>query len=174
MTLSFSQTWSDRMGELAGKLNYFPYKILICLYWENIIDQDQYGDYPWLNSIGVKKPEDNKVRVRLQPKYHTIREDKADRWEAGNDIHFVINNRTKDRFQFAPVVKCVSVQKIEIKYTPTAFGTVIKVIIGGSNLSEFQISKLAINDGFPSVEAFFNFFNKDFKGKLIHWTDIKY
>ena len=29
-------------------------------------------------------------------------------------IHFNINVRTKNQFQFAPVIKCVSTQKIEI------------------------------------------------------------
>lgn len=28
--------------------------------------------------------------------------------------------------------------------------------------------------GFDSVKDFFRYFNKDFKGKIIHWTDLKY
>ena len=36
------------------------------------------------------------------------------------------------------------------------------------------MEKLAYNDGFESVEAFFNYFCKDFKGKIIHWTNLRY
>src|SRR5699024_2081987 len=49
------------------------------------------------------------------PKIHTIRHDEKDRWKPGMKIHPIINNRTKNRFQFAPVVECQSVQKIKIK-----------------------------------------------------------
>ena len=36
------------------------------------------------------------------------------------------------------------------------------------------LRELAKNDGFESVEDFFAYFNKDFKGKIIHWTDLQY
>lgn len=40
----------------------------------------------------------------------------------------------------------------------------------------FTPHDIVLNDGrsFPSVEAFFQFFDKDFNGKIIHWTDLKY
>ena len=34
--------------------------------------------------------------------------------------------------------------------------------------------QLAINDGFESLKHFFEYFNEDFEGKIIHWTDLKY
>jgi len=107
------------------------------------------------------------------PKLHTIREDKKNLWKAGNDIHFVINNRTPQRFQFAPVVKCVSTQRIEIlhglKSDKQAF-----VAVDGKTLHISDIKRLAINDGFDSVDDFFAWFKEDFKGKIIHWTNLKY
>ena len=51
-----------------------------------------------------------------RPKKHTIREDKKNRWKVGNNIHFVINNRTKKRFQFAPVIPVTCIQQINIDY----------------------------------------------------------
>jgi hypothetical protein len=48
------------------------------------------------------------------PKIHTIRTDYPHKWKSGNKIHFVINNRTKNRFQFAPVIPCTRTQDIQI------------------------------------------------------------
>ena len=113
MTLSFTQRWPSHMGSLAGQPNYFVEKIWLSLlsdkeYCNQIYDYEKrhvelFDDYFETPDYG------------LESKLHTIREDKTNRWKAGNDIHFVINNRTKDRFQFAPIVKCKSVQNIEIK-----------------------------------------------------------
>ncbi|MBD8349370.1 hypothetical protein [Dysgonomonas sp. HGC4] len=41
-------------------------------------------------------------------------------------------------------------------------------------LSLEEINTLAKNDGFDSTHDFFRWFNQDFKGKIIHWTDLKY
>ena len=37
-----------------------------------------------------------------------------------------------------------------------------------------EIELLAKHDGFNSMEDFFKWFDKDFKGKIIHWTDFRY
>jgi hypothetical protein len=37
-----------------------------------------------------------------------------------------------------------------------------------------EFFNLMKNDGFESAEQFFNWFNGYFKGKIIHWTDLKY
>ncbi|MDV6170212.1 hypothetical protein R1T16_17380 [Flavobacterium sp. DG1-102-2] len=105
-----------------------------------------------------------------KPKHHTIREDTKDRWKVGSLIHFVVFNRSKNQFQFAPVFKCKGIQKIEI----THYVDWIAVTIDGRNLGIEEIIKLSINDGFDGVEAFFNYFNCDYKGKIIHWTDLRY
>lgn len=173
MTLSFST-------KINGKPNYFVEKI-----WESFFSEhlgvttaisnicnalrykDQFGEY-W---DGYKEEHN--------PKLHTIREDKSNRWGAGCDIHMVINNRTKDRFQFAPVIKCKLVQTIVIKHNSGK----PSVYVDGKDIYEWDceiengypaLKKLAINDGFDSVEDFFAYFNKDFTGKIIHWTDLKY
>jgi len=107
------------------------------------------------------------------PKKHTIREDAKNRWKPGNKIHFAINNRSKNYLQFAPVKTCVSIQEIEIIH-PTEYlnDTVMK--IDGKSLSIDEMQQLAWNDGFDCLASFQLYFNTDFKGKIIHWTDLKY
>ncbi len=118
-----------------------------------------------------------------KPKLHTIRKDKNNRWKKGSEIHFSINIRTKEQQQFVPVIKVESVQKIEITemiMTQTTYcyvtknNKIYKVEVDGYSLTENQIKKLAINDGFNSADDFFEWFNGDFTGKIIHWTDLKY
>ena len=117
-------------------------------------------------------------RIKLLIKIHTIREDKIDRWHKGRVIHFWSGNPRNIKnhpYQFKNGM-CVSTQKIEIEYQGLEQnGSVIPVVkIDGKYLDYHTKVQLAIYDGFDSVKDFFEWFNKDFKGKLIHWTDYKY
>lgn len=119
-------------------------------------------------------------------KLHTMREDKNNRWKAGNKIDFFINARQKDMFRFAPVLPVVSIQKVEMIW----YGDEIKLVniyidgecyvqnygieFNSSNQRQERMEQLAKNDGFDSVEEFLNYFNTNFTGKIIHWTDFKY
>lgn len=183
MTLSFTQT-------IDGKPNYFIEKI-----WEGLFPNingntsETYLEYQesYLHKfLGYWDGTGDMWHEPVNPKVHTIREDKSNRWKAGNYIHPVINNRTPNRFQFAPVIKCVSTQYFQILYEnsrPTVY-------IGNTEddcapfyftepdedvtYGEQQMKVLAINDGFDSIEDFFKYFNENFTGKIIHWTDLKY
>lgn len=181
MTLSFSL-------QLNGKPTFFPEKVLKCL---RITPIDEH-----ISNYIHSKHFDSAVLGNCDPKLHTIREDKSNRWKAGNKIHFVINNRTKDRMQFAPVVPCKSVQRIKIKHFKTDIHYHVKVWIDdelkydslylcfhdthkGDSVDEYLkqsdfIKNLSTNDGFESFDHFFDYFKKDFEGKIIHWTDLKY
>ncbi len=120
------------------------------------------------------------------PKIHSIRIDKSDRWKAGNNIHFQEWIKTPYRSKmnrFAPYIKCVSTQDIWIQPTnksvlvwkkdhPNASDSVISGY--WNELSENQITLLSKNDGFDSVEDFWNYFKNEFGGKIIHWTDYEY
>jgi len=157
MTLGFSQ-------KLNGKPTHFVEKICMGLTWLDF-------------HIDTKKCKfDDTVYIHSKPKIHTIREDKNNRWKPGNQIHFVINNRTKSRYQFAPVVPVVSIQPIEIKW----IGTEVHIYIANSDLNQNpelfkqKVLQIAQNDGFDTLEDFFAYFNKDFIGKIIHWTPFKY
>lgn len=188
MTLGFST-------KINGKPNYFIEKI-----WSGFThfagDTEWlclYNNYKIYHKVDLGKPWDEEypsINRGNKPKLHTIRQDPSNRWRAGMDIHFVINNRTKNRFQFAPVVKCVRVQTIEIEWVDlgTFLGREVRVFVDSTKvIGKFNendkycldgigrsLEDLATNDGFDSVEDFFKYFNNDFKGKLIHWTNLKY
>lgn len=116
---------------------------------------------------------ENPLRGEVVSKIHTIRQDASNRWKAGNKIHFVINNRTPKRFQFAPVIYCTGIQKIVIIY---ARGSRSRrwVVVDDSLQTEQELITLARNDGFESVDDFFAYFSEDFEGKIIHWTGFRY
>ena len=103
-------------------------------------------------------------------KIHTIREDKPNRWKKNNLIHFATGVRTKNYNNFQIGI-CVSTQRFEIRY----YSYLFRVTIDDRTLSYGEIETLAINDGFNNVQELLDFFdNKDFEGKIIHWTDFKY
>ena len=164
---------------LNNKPTYFVEKILKSIgtyYFKHqncYVDLEEYFDKYTI--------QDNVLKCYLEPKIHTIRRDEKDRWKRDNKIHFVINPRTKDRVQFAPIMFVKSIQTIEIVYY-TDREVLINdlpskraiVIDDKKRLTDDQILKIAINDGFDNVEDFFNYFNDDFLGKIIHWTDFQY
>lgn len=173
MNLGFSQT-------INGQPTNFPEKI-----WESLGLFDRKNPNPMLDIEYVvyrdkfyKKFGQYWSSGFHTPKFHTIREDIKCRWKAGMNIHFVINSRTKDRFQFAPVVTCVSVQEIFIEHSKFSCLSPMIYIHNGKNLfnplTYQEMVSLAKNDGFNSLDDFFKYFNKDFKGKLIHWTGLRY
>lgn len=191
MTLPFSTHWAD------GSPNYFVPKI-----WEGICQMDNWFFYetPKITAKYIKEIEETKpfpnVRTKdifgdfsdkpLHPKLHTLREDKKDRWQAGKKIHFVINNRTKNEFRFAPVLHCKSVQKVvicQIQYGYLNQSVTIDNDFYWDRISEDEVFddmlQFVKNDGFEDIESFFKFFfPKGEEGekelKLIHWTDLKY
>jgi hypothetical protein len=176
MTLGFSTKWPKQMGGLAGQPNYFIDKI-----WHTLID-DNLSDASKLDEYSLKHRKlfgdfwHNDFR-RSPGKNHTIRA--GHRWKAGMIIHPVIKNRTKNRFQFAPTMPCKSVQKIEIEYeegSPNVYinNQLIYWHTKRNTFGELKMREIAINDGFDSVEDFFAYFNTDFKGQIIHWTNLKY
>lgn len=164
MTLGFRTHWqAENMPiHMATKPTKFISKILLSLYESEQI------------TLGVLETSPLTEFVK-NPKHHTIRHDAKNRWKAGNLIHFVINNRTPQRFQFSPVVEVKSVQEIFIKYEfPNNKDFKPNVFIDNQLLDIKQVYELAINDGFDSVDDFFSWFKDDFTGKIIHWTNLKY
>lgn len=154
----------DTMPEhMAGKPTYFVEKIINSiqkndLAFINLAELDYHLGFSLKNKFG-----------NLPQKIHTIRRDGGNRWKPGMMIDFWINYRTKKQFRFAPRIPSKDTPKIEIIYK-----TGIPII----NLEEkpdFQdLEQLTQNDGFDSVDDFFAWFNKDFSGVIISWSDIKY
>lgn len=129
---------------------------------------------------------------KYAPKKHSIRS--GNRWIAGKTIHMAINVRTKKYIQFNKKIhelsKCISTQKIEIQYSSdrcsysyqihdydkkgNSFTRYVRVMIDGRFIPYEVIKDIAVNDGFDNTLDFFAWFNKPFKGQIIHWTDLKY
>ncbi|PPL04959.1 hypothetical protein [Parapedobacter indicus] len=188
MNLGFMQKWPKHMGEWAGQPTYFPHKI-----WEHLFNVVEFKDYVACTTDHLLRfgnhwdmPVDS-----VAPKLHTMREDPFNRWQAGNLIHFAINNQTKNYFRFAPVILCVSVQYVQIIHDSDGRSVHIGnrpdyedcvpfyLDNGFSDDEEMygmkEMEVFAQNDGFESIEHFFTWFNKSAKYKLIHWTtNLKY
>lgn len=171
MILNFATKFPKNLGEtLGGNPTFFPEKI-----WQGIQSQevDQYFRN-FLFSDHCKDP-----NLSQKPKLHTIRQ--GNRWKVGDKIHFYVGSRTKKALQFAPVLQVKAVDTIQIQYVP--FVILIVTVNGrvfyfrgstGIEYGEKQMTKLVQNDGFDSIDDFFQWFDGDFEGQLIHWTDLTY
>lgn len=107
-------------------------------------------------------------------KIHTIREDRLKRWSEYRVIDFATGVRTKNYclFMKAP---CTGTQAIEIIYDNIPpIGNTVSVKVDGRFLSTIEVELLAKNDGFKNTRDFFKWFDKNFQGSIIHWTDFKY
>lgn len=113
------------------------------------------------------------IPIQVGAKIHTIREDKPNRWKAGNKIHFATGIRTPKYNQFGSGT-CVSVQKIEIIYSEFGDSFPPDIYVDGRELSLKECETLANKDGFASLRQMCVWFKEDFTGKLIHWTGHKY
>ncbi len=170
MTLAFST-------QLNNKPTYFVEKVIFGLEQNKFIDFNELGYFFGEYYGKFKEYFEGTITNTVAPKIHTIRRDEFNRWKAGYDIHFVINNRTPQRYQFAPVVKCTSTQEINIVYwynpKTQAFDSP-KTYVDGKELDNTVLLKLATNDGFDSISDFYAYFKGSFNGKIIHWTNTKY
>lgn len=163
--------------QMNGQPTYFVEKI-----WQSFPNEftiDNFDDFEIYKGYDF-----DQNAIDLLPKFHTFREDEKDRWKAGNKIDYFINCRQKDMFRFAPVLPVVSTQKVEIRWFQLFEKKMVKVyidtlIFGWVKFDDQMyvtgnMLQLANNDGFDTIEDFFAYFNEDFKGKIIHWTDLRY
>ena len=162
-------------NQLNGKPTYFVERI-----WEGLLRNYFQDDKEYIEFMNAHKKRfgidwdwfpDEHNRL-TNPKIHTIREDKKERWQIGTKIDFFINVRQKNMFRFAPVLPVLSTQKVEIIHTKKLNGIIVN--IDGRRLSPSELQDFALNDGFDTLNEFIAYFNKDFTGKLIHWTAKRY
>jgi hypothetical protein len=173
MTLSFST-------QMGGKPTHFVEKIWTAF---NLGEGEYQLDFVvrgwWIEKCDWSKAIDRNLLAEVGIKIHTIRADQKNRWRVGMPIHFVIHNRTPNRFQFAPILPVKAIQKIKISYT-NSNSDYPDVYIDGKRFNVFVkgdmdvLGRLAANDGFESVDDFFRYFSSDFEGIIIHWTDYIY
>lgn len=136
-------------------------------------------EYPWggatnfqakiLAFFGVEPYADS-----FKPKKHTFREDMNERWEAGKSIHYHHGGRRLKYFCWHKGI-CTGTQIVQIFWKDVKKeGDFPAVYVDARRLTIEKITMLAENDGFDNVADFFRWFNKDFRGRLIHWSDVRY
>lgn len=180
MILAFSSKFPNDKNVIGGKPTLFLEKILAGLH-----GLEKFKGF----TLKSKFPIDLDFMETCTPKVHTIRRDEGRIWNIGEQIHFVIDPRSKNRYQFTgQPFDVVLTQKIEINYMneinpiftkdeskiKKGFYNELEVFVDGNALNIKEIIQLAFNDGFDSAVEFFSYFNKDFSGKIIHWTPLKY
>ncbi len=173
--------------QMNGKPTYFVEKILASLiaYAKSVDNHLLLADimrfaYRYCEFFKVDYKRFLETIKEVNPKHHTMREDTKERWNDFCLIHFFINARTKLMFLFAPVLRVKSTQKVEIFYKGLFVAIAIDKVLFYTD-ADFKLGKgvdgmlqLAQNDGFDTIVDFFAYFNENFKGKIIHWTDLRY
>ena len=113
------------------------------------------------------------AKIRAGTKIHTIREDASGRWRPGRKIHADVHVRTKRQRRIFEG-ECKAVQPVFLDPVTRT------ILIAKDGLeksfiqSPFTQLQLAQNDGFASLDDFWAWFDKPFRGKLIHWTGFTY
>lgn len=183
MNLKFMSHWPARMHHKPGNPTYFVDKVYKSLLLNSKVTTDIASDY-FNDVISTYLSHNHYVDFKkIIPKHHTIRS--GQRWKKGDKIHFQqwAGKPYKSKcIQFAPVLECVSVQKISIHWyeDPPEYHPWVSVDVDNFNqsanagLDEGSLGRLALNDGFNSVEDFLKYFNEDFEGQIIHWTNLRY
>ena len=123
--------------------------------------------------LGFKPEFEPKIQSGV--KIHSIREDLKDRWKPKMTVHMAVGVRTK-HYRCFMVRKLWHVARIEIRYNGCGLDEIIApdIIIDRYHLKDWEKLVLAKNDGFDSLGDFLQWFNKDFTGKILHWTDFRY
>lgn len=163
--------------KIDGKETFFVEKIIKGLIKNSIISIDKASELLDIPISQISK-------LEIKPKLHTIREDKNNRWKVGTKIDFFINARQKNMFRFAPVLPVVSTQVFEINWHSSNEKLFVRVYIDGKSFARIDFDKelyvsgqmldFVNSDGFDTIEDFFDYFDKDYVGKIIHWTDLEY
>lgn len=121
---------------------------------------------------GTSKPTNFEPKIKKRIKKHSIRQDLHNRWKEGMKIHQAHGVRTKYYNCFQEDV-CTAVQSIKITWKSEYLND-MQIEVDGKLLTIDESIELAHNDGFECLAEFQLWFNDDFEGKIIHWTDKKY
>lgn len=108
--------------------------------------------------------------LRDGTKKHTIR---AKAIATGRTLKHIIYPYQRDKRECVLENVCLCTQNIEIKPGAECINDG-KIWIEGRLLNIEQMQRLAWNDGFPSLIAFWLYFQEHFRGHIIHWTELKY
>lgn len=121
-------------------------------------------------------------KIKSGAKIHTIRRNVGGRWKVGNKIHFWKDNPrhiTKKPYCFGEGI-VINVIPIAIRYSrhvssysyPKGCKFVV-TYINSKPLTIAECESLAKNDGFESFNEFLDWFDSDFDGSVIFWSNFK-
>lgn len=165
--------WPKKMGpQLEGKPTYFPEKVLTSLV--NACPELDWESFAY--EIDTREQPYRCADESVSSKHHTIRVNKTYRYKAGGKLQpFIWTDKPyrSKQFYFTPKINCVSTQVIQIKHSGEKW-RMPWVMIDGFLKTAPEIEQLALNDGFKSTKDFFKWFDSDFIGDIIHWTNLKY
>jgi len=116
-------------------------------------------------------------KILAGTKIHTLRTDATNRWQAGRKMHMYTGRYTATDRQFVKEAECVSVQYISLFAVVDLICTSNLIdgeIILERTLSDKEALEFARNDGFDTLEDFWQWFTTTQTLKLIHWTDKRY
>ena len=114
-------------------------------------------------NINYKKEMERALASGL--KLHTIRQKPI---AVGTMMNHIVYPYKKKERRCVLSNFCTSTQMITIESSSRT------IKVDNKELSKVDIERLSKNDGFDSIEDFWSFFNQDYQGMIIHWTDTKY
>jgi hypothetical protein len=169
MEVVFATNFPEHIERIGGKPTNFKPKL-----WQGFaqLDLNNLMEAEYLKYLLKLSKEDIDLIGHVGSKITTIRRDKENLYHPGTVIEFYDDAGN----ELAPPMKCVSTQGIYIKWF-SRYGDWMGdtlTFVDSIALRGKEVELIAQNDGFDRVEDFFTYFNKDFKGKIIHWTNLKY
>jgi len=131
----------------------------------------KFKDGSFTNFVPKIQASINDDTFTILPKHHTIR--RSGRVKKGMKLSMRIWTGVPYRSAQDEFAKgeCTGTQKIHI--WQDHFGG-RHVVIDEKMLTDDEIVKLAINDGFDNINQFFSWFGWEFEGTIIHWAGIMY
>jgi len=169
-------------NNLYGKPTRFLEKTFKSLYWNTPLNEVA-------REVMLHADFDTGGLDFLQPKIHTIR--RISEKPFLQEAPFRVGESLKLGFfdcagnQITPCLSCTvkSVQTFSVKYKRDGTKTTAQVFIDGRFIGEaiwdncqlkdssFTLDILIQNDGFDDVNQFFEWFDKDYEGVIVHWIE---
>jgi len=171
MILDFPTHFPEGLERVGGKPTYF-----IAALWRAVLHGITMNADQFIQISVTLSDQDKRLINTIAPKIHTLRKDEENIWHAGMIIEAVTNAGTPQERPILPEVPCISTQKLQIcHYSKEMYGNRAPDIqVDDIRMTPQAVEQMALNDGFECVEDFFAYFNKDWKGKIIHLTDFRY
>lgn len=165
--------------EIEGVKTRFAEKVFRCLHYGTALNKAIHG-------LILNEGFDLNNLDNYTPKLHTIRRDKEDVLHPGLEVELVFRSKGREHMKFGALTKIESTQNFIVKYLRKRGETKAQIFVDGVLIGETiwvhcqlkncssTLEALIRNDGFDSVNSFFEWFSEDFSGKIIHWTGLKY